>query len=443
MSLDERRQALNTLAPESYGIYETDIQHFMQHIDDMASVRSLGGLHVIGSERHEARRIDNQLRGRSARQGDPGSSRFYLSMEDSLMRLFGGGQADGLMQRLKIDDAMPIELGMVGRIVEQSQTRVEGANFDVRKHLLEYDDVLNTQRAKIYAQRNRIFTKEDLSEDVAEMLSAEVSRRVPEALKDEEGPWKMLAWLEQIQPPLQIGNYYFPSYTLKLLLDQISGEKSSLDTREAIDKLVQVAKESLTAEETHLLHTVHTLLDQSQERLKTQIAERLEAVDAFFDGLSMEDEEEEEPRSSRQLVEELSAIARATVRLTPELQKGLQEGDNRAINEIREIVEALLEESLTSQAISRLIGSIERRLEESLELALNPQTAGDWDEIADKVLDAIEQHFDRRRERLFGSGGQITSDLENALARTNGSPLQQCTDPTAGAVAPRIARRLR
>ena len=234
----------------------------------MASVRSLGGLHVIGSERHEARRIDNQLRGRSARQGDPGSSRFYLSMEDELMRLFGGQQADGLMQRLKIDDAMPMELGMVGRIVEQSQNRVEGANFDVRKHLLEYDDVLNTQRARIYSQRNLIFTKEDLSEDVAEMLSAEVSRRVPEALKDEEGPWKMLAWLEQIQPPLQIGNYYFPSYTLKLLLDQISGEKSSLDTREAIDKLVQVAKESLTAEETHLLHTVHTLLDQSQERLE-------------------------------------------------------------------------------------------------------------------------------------------------------------------------------
>ena len=124
------------------------MQQFLQHIDDMERVRSLGGLHVIGSERHEARRIDNQLRGRSARQGDPGSSRFYLSMEDDLMRLFGGEQADGLMQRLKIDDAMPLEIGLVGRIVEQSQTRVEGANFDVRKHLLEYDDVLNTSGRK-------------------------------------------------------------------------------------------------------------------------------------------------------------------------------------------------------------------------------------------------------------------------------------------------------
>ena len=119
----------------------------------------LGGLHVIGSERHEARRIDNQLRGRSARQGDPGSSRFYLSLDDDLMRLFGGQQVDSLMQRLSIDEAIPIESGIIGRMVEQSQTRVEGANFDVRKHLLEYDDVLNSQRMRIYSQRDQVFSR--------------------------------------------------------------------------------------------------------------------------------------------------------------------------------------------------------------------------------------------------------------------------------------------
>ncbi len=159
-----------------------------------------------------------------------------------------------------------------------------------------------------------------------------------------------------------------------------------------------VAKESINAEETHLLHTVHNLLDQAQDRLKTQIAERLEAVDTFFDGLSMEDEEE--PRSSRQLVEELSAIARSTIRLTPEQQKGLQDNEKQAINEIREIVQSQVEEALSSQALTRLIGSIERRLEESLELDQSIQTAGDWNEFADRVLDAIELHFDRRRERL-------------------------------------------
>ncbi|HEX6304581.1 MAG TPA: hypothetical protein VFZ76_10360, partial [Anaerolineales bacterium] len=164
MSLEEQRQALVKMDPSDYGIYESEVNYFHKYIEEMARVRELGGLHVIGSERHESRRIDNQLRGRAARQGDPGSSRFYLSMEDDLMRLFGGQQADSLMQRMRIDEMMPLEMGLVGRIVEQSQGRVEGANFDVRKHLLEYDDVLNTQRSKIYAQRERIFTKDDLSE---------------------------------------------------------------------------------------------------------------------------------------------------------------------------------------------------------------------------------------------------------------------------------------
>ena len=153
----------------------------------MSKVKELGGLHVIGSERHEARRIDNQLRGRAGRQGDPGSSRFYLSMEDELMRRFGGEQMDAMMQRLGVDDAMPLELRLVSRIIEQSQTRVEGANFDTRKHLLEYDDVLNAQRATIYAQRDRILTKEDLTEDLWDILNTELKPRVEKAFVDEDG----------------------------------------------------------------------------------------------------------------------------------------------------------------------------------------------------------------------------------------------------------------
>ncbi|MBK9781252.1 MAG: hypothetical protein IPP55_14555 [Anaerolineales bacterium] len=136
----------------------------------MEKVKELGGLHVIGSERHEARRIDNQLRGRAARQGDPGSSRFYLSLQDDLMRVQGGSQVSALMERLKVDDSLPLEARVVASVIEQSQHRIEGANFDVRKHLLEYDDVLNTQRHQIYNQRDRIFVKEDLSGDIAEML---------------------------------------------------------------------------------------------------------------------------------------------------------------------------------------------------------------------------------------------------------------------------------
>ncbi len=131
---------------------------------------------------------------------------------------------------------------------------MEGANFDVRKHLLEYDDVLNTQRQRIYSQRDLIFTKPDLSEDVTELLGTEVNRRVPESLADDEGPWKLLAWLDQIQPPLDLGGMLFPSYSLKLLLDHLTSQQKGYASLEELrDALLGLAGEALKAEEEHLL----------------------------------------------------------------------------------------------------------------------------------------------------------------------------------------------
>lgn len=203
LSLAEQEKLIQQLSKEDYGIYDTEINYFFQHMQDKQQVKALGGLHVVGSERHEARRIDNQLRGRAARQGDPGSSRFYLSMEDDLMARFGGQQMEVLMTRLQVDESMPIANTLVDRVVEQSQNRVEGANFDVRKHLLEYDDVLNTQREKIYQQRERIFSKRDLGEDILEMLQDEVQLRVDSTSWDKESGgdsgqgWRLLGWLTQ------------------------------------------------------------------------------------------------------------------------------------------------------------------------------------------------------------------------------------------------------
>ena len=128
-----------------------------------------GGLHILGTERHEARRIDNQLRGRSGRQGDPGSSRFYLSLEDDLLRIFGSDRIKGLMGRLGMDDGEPIEHRLVSNAIEKAQRRVEGHNFDIRKHLLEYDNVMNKQREVIYAQRRQILAGESLKADFLEM----------------------------------------------------------------------------------------------------------------------------------------------------------------------------------------------------------------------------------------------------------------------------------
>ncbi|MEM7537554.1 MAG: preprotein translocase subunit SecA [Chloroflexota bacterium] len=137
-------------------------------------VRSVGGLHVVGTERHDARRIDNQLRGRAGRLGDPGSSRFYLSLSDELMRRFGGERISGLMNRLGVEDDIPIEAGLVSKAIENSQTKVEGHNFDIRKHVLRYDEVVNEQRTRIYEQRKRILTEASLKNSVQSMIEDEV-----------------------------------------------------------------------------------------------------------------------------------------------------------------------------------------------------------------------------------------------------------------------------
>ncbi len=137
-------------------------------------VVELGGLHIIGTERHESRRIDNQLRGRSGRQGDPGSSRFYLSLEDDLMRIFGSDRLSGLMKRLGMEEGVPIEHRWVTKSIERAQTQVEGRNFDTRKHLLEYDDVMNKQREEIYRLRKEILTG-TLSRDYVVALAEDVS----------------------------------------------------------------------------------------------------------------------------------------------------------------------------------------------------------------------------------------------------------------------------
>ena len=147
-------------------------------------VRAAGGLHILGTERHEARRIDNQLRGRSGRQGDPGSSRFYLSLEDDLLRIFGSDRIAGLMGKLGMEEDVPIEHRMVSRAIENAQKKVENHNFEMRKHVLEYDDVMNQQRKVIYEQRRQILAGEDLKDEVLglaeDMLDGLVAFYCPE-----------------------------------------------------------------------------------------------------------------------------------------------------------------------------------------------------------------------------------------------------------------------
>ncbi len=195
MAIDELRKTgmVEELIVEATGYAETDNEEIIEArrlfneiknkhkavIDVEADeVIKLGGLYIIGTERHESRRIDNQLRGRSGRQGDPGKSRFYLSLEDDLMRLFGGDRIQMVMDRLNVDEDTPIEAGIISSSIENAQKKVEGRNFAIRKNVLQYDDVMNRQREIIYDQRNKVLDGENVKEQVVKMISDDVDSTV-------------------------------------------------------------------------------------------------------------------------------------------------------------------------------------------------------------------------------------------------------------------------
>jgi len=402
MAMGDRLAALDRVSLEDVGIYAEAVHQFREFMQGGSRVREAGGLHVLGSQRHEARRIDNQLRGRAARQGDPGSSQFFLSLEDELMRLFGGSQVSGIMQRLNIDDAVPIAHSMVDRTIEQSQTRVEGANFDSRKHLLEYDDVLNQQREVFYGQRNRVFTKEDLSDDVGEMLAAELERRVRAALKEEEGPWRLLAWLEETQPTLNLETSDpYPSFMLRLVLHHLSevGEGEPL-----LDALLEIARGSLEAQHERLVQFVEDQVERMASRVKDQVRQRVEAAETALEGAQLEAEEagtELDVRSAARSIEELTGV-----------RLGLERAD-RDPSALRTAIPSQIRAALESGAWSGVVQAIERRIGESLGQTAAPEVPIDWDAAATSLLEALDRIWTVRIEALLG---QIRSEIEPVQA---------------------------
>ncbi len=407
---EEKRELLKKMDPEQYGIYAESVNSFLQSMDEMENVRALGGLHVVGSERHEARRIDNQLRGRAARQGDPGSSRFYLSLEDELMRLFGGQQVEGLMSRFNVDANIPIESGIVGRLVEQSQQRVEGSNFDVRKHLLEYDDVLNMQRQRIYSQRDRVFTKDDLTEDVMEMVRLDIEQRVSAAMTDEEGPWKLVAYLADIQPSIEYEGIFYPAFHLRILLEEY--QQLLGDFPVAKDKikpyLLRIAEESLNAEINHALISSQKFLERVEDTIQTQKLEKMDSLDSYFS--SIEESNKLEPKKPQQILQELSNLVRSPIQLSQRQIQELLEGSEEIEDEVREQVIIFL----LNLNISRVVGTFAVRFP-TLEAKPGDYQGKDWDEAVDLLLDAVDDAFAKQRQTLLGEQGQLAIDIDNWL----------------------------
>ncbi|RPH97241.1 MAG: preprotein translocase subunit SecA [Lysobacterales bacterium] len=196
---------LDALGPDATGEQRAQIRADWQQRHEL--VVANGGLHIVGTERHESRRIDNQLRGRSGRQGDPGSSRFYLSLEDSLMRIFASDRMSSLMQRFGMKEDEAIEAGMLNRAIENAQRKVEAHNFDIRKHLLDYDNVANDQRRVVYQQRNELMEAEEIGDTVAEMrhevFTEVINRYVPPGSIDEQ--WDVPALEKALEGEFGIG----------------------------------------------------------------------------------------------------------------------------------------------------------------------------------------------------------------------------------------------
>ncbi|MBL7183742.1 MAG: preprotein translocase subunit SecA [Anaerolineae bacterium] len=345
-------------------------------------VLSLDGLQIIVTERHEARRIDNQLRGRSGRQGDPGSSRFYISLEDDLMRRFGGERVKGFMEWAGMEEDIPIEHDLVTKSIENAQSRVEGYNFDIRKRLLEYDDVLNRQRQLIYDQRYRILTKDNLHPDVWAMIEEELDRGL-------ESELEFVAYLDQILPlyvasadaPFRCPYSFFgkltcfPPFSISFLAEQMAGPVLSGST-----ELAEVLSKGLRPE--HLRQEILEMNREATEEyrehlLEKVVGETLERVeDRYQDGLQryaeslewkVEDylawaEERGKTVGSRDLVQHLQKVFPLPLKL------GLAEMRGLELEEVMERLFEALDVAYHRMICESLIKGIQARLPEAISL---------------------------------------------------------------------------
>ena len=208
-------------------------QHKAEISGEADRVRQAGGLFIIGTERHESRRIDNQLRGRAGRQGDPGETRFYISLEDDLMRLFGGERVQAAMERMNIDEDMPIESKMLTRSIQQAQTTVESRNFQARKSVLEYDDVMNKQREIIYGQRRKVLEGMDVKDVIMNMMNTSITHLVQNAFSGIQH-LDMTSCQELLR---QVEGVYFPKYAVRFSQEQLD----AMDAQAVTDAFTQAA----------------------------------------------------------------------------------------------------------------------------------------------------------------------------------------------------------
>lgn len=265
---------------ENQGITPDSPNYEQKKTDALAAARRLteaehekvvqaGGLHVIGTERHESRRIDNQLRGRAARQGDPGSTRFFLSLEDNLMRIFGGEKIFALMDAMNVDETMAIESPIISRQIQSAQKKVETYHFDIRKNVLEYDDVMNIQREKFYAQRRKVLKGEKLNDNVMYMIEQEMDRLLKSYITPEMQPEEYV--YEELQTMVKELHSTIPQLSNPPLDFNVS-DVQGLKFGAIYEKLVEKAKNAYHEHEREIIKFYNEIIDKYEDHPTTQEA---------------------------------------------------------------------------------------------------------------------------------------------------------------------------
>ncbi len=280
-----RKQLLGEGYEEGTDEYEEELRARVdkrrpQWQEDHDEVIDLGGLYVVGTERHEARRIDNQLRGRSGRQGDPGETRFYLSGQDDLVRLFAGDRIQNIMARFKVPEDQPMEASILSRQIEGAQKKVEEQNFVMRKNVLKYDDVMNLQRTVIYEQRRRVLEGDDLSEEVGQWINEIVERAVDTFQTEEAEGWD----LDQLCEAMH--SLYGSDVGADELREDFSGR---FDRQALIDDFSDDAHEAYTEKETQLGEELLRELERYVilQVVDTRWREHLENMDHLREGVHL------------------------------------------------------------------------------------------------------------------------------------------------------------
>lgn len=388
LTFDQILDALEKIPPANYELDKEHVERFKRYMYERAKVRELGGLRIIGTERHEARRIDNQLRGRSGRQGDAGSSRFYVSLEDEIMRRMGG---KSLMDRVWVED-IPIESGAVTSAIGQSQIKMESYNFDIRKHLLEYDDVLNKQREIIYGQRYRILTKADLRDDVRSWFEEEIRRIIAEDLKagdhqggDRHAESKLLLHLDSMMPGFFINETeMWPPYSLALVQRELGDAPDAKQIIEAVRRALEAQRDFITQA------IVPESIDTFEQQYKSTWDEIEDLAKNTLATLRQEAEEQNRQLDARTLTQGVSQA----VGMQLDVQRGVELNERAILDAVRRAFDA--------RVVEQTVRRIAKRANQQFTLRWS---AGDgtlnFDALRDQIVAAINEAFTQQANKIL------------------------------------------